>query len=264
MALAWTLDKIGPLCRSAEDCGLVLETISGSDSSDPLAGGKTFYYAPQFARDFKDLRAGFAAVDFEEWADPAARPDFAKALDTLRSLGLQMKETKLPDFPYGPLISTVIAAEEGAVFEQLIQSGKVDELADQKQIAGLKAAIGVPAKDYLKAMRIRNLLQEAFRELFYDVDVLVTPSRLGPAPKITQSLDAPSDRPTPATPGLTALVPAGNLAGLPALSLPCGFAGGMPIGVQLVGRAFSENMLLAIGKAFQGRTDWHKRRPPVS
>jgi len=139
----------------------------------------------------------------------------------------------------------------------------VDQLADQKQIAGLKAGLEIPAKDYLKAMRIRSLIQEAFRDLFAITDVLVSPARMTPAPKITQPLDRPlSDRPVPANPGLTALIPAGNLAGLPALSLPCGFADGMPMAMQLVGPPFSENVLLSIGKRFQEHTDWHKRRPP--
>jgi len=265
MALSWTLDKIGPMCHSAEDCGLVLHEIAGADSEDPGSAGKSFYYAPEFARDLKELSVGFAAVDFDEWADPAARPDFAKALATIRSLGVQVTETKLPDFPYGPVISAVISSEASTIFEPFIQSGKVNELADAKQIAGLKAGLEIPAKDYLKAMRIRSLIQQAFRELFGDIDVLLAPSRLSPAPKITQPLDRlGSDRTPPAAHGLTALIPAGNLAGLPALSLPCGFADGMPIAIQLVGRPFSENTLLSIGKAFQERTDWHKRRPPVS
>ena len=126
---------------------------------------------------------GYAPVDFAEWADPAARADFAKALETMRSLGVQLIETKLPEFPYGPVISTIISSEALSVFEPLIQSGKVDELADQKQIAGLKAGLEIPAKDYLKAMRIRSLMQEAFRDLFALTDVLLAPSRLGPATK---------------------------------------------------------------------------------
>ena len=264
MALSWTLDKIGPMCRSAEDCGLVLHEIAGADPEDPASAGKSYYYAPQFARDLKELRVGFATVDFDEWAEPSARPDFAKALATIRSLGVQVTEAKLPEFPYGPIIGTIVSAEGSAIFEPLIQSGKVNDLADQKQIAGLKAGLEIPAKDYLKAMRIRSLIQTAFRDLFADIDVLLAPSRLGPANKITQPLDRPaSDRPLPKDRGLTALIPAGNLAGLPALSLPCGFADGMPIGIQLVGRPYSENTLLSIGKAFQERTDWHKRRPPI-
>src|SRR5579863_5783489 len=104
MALSWTLDKIGPLAHSAEDCGLVLQTIAGADGDDPASAGKSFYYAPQFARDLKEVKVGFAPIDFAEWADPAARPDFAKAIETVRSVGVQLVETRLPEFPYGPVI----------------------------------------------------------------------------------------------------------------------------------------------------------------
>jgi aspartyl-tRNA(Asn)/glutamyl-tRNA(Gln) amidotransferase subunit A len=265
MALSWTLDKIGPLCRSADDCGTVLQAIAGADDGDPASAGKSFHYAPQFARDLKEVKAGFAPIDFEEWAEPSARADFAKALDTIRSLGVETASVKLPDYPYGPVISTIISAEAASIFEKLISSGNVDQLADARQIAGLKAGLEIPAKDYLKAMRIRSLIQDSFRDLFADVDVLVTPARLGPAPKITQPLDRPlyPDRPRPTQRGLTQLIPAGNLAGLPALSLPCGFADGMPIAISLVGRPFSENLLLTIGREFQKKTDWHLRRPAL-
>jgi aspartyl-tRNA(Asn)/glutamyl-tRNA(Gln) amidotransferase subunit A len=265
MALSWTLDKIGPICRSAEDCGLVLEAIAGAEYEEAASAHKSFYYTPQFARDLKDVRVGFAPVDFSEGVDPAARADYAKALEIIRSLGVQVTEAKMPEFPYGAVIGTIISSEGSAIFEPLIKSGKVDQLADQHQIAGLKAGLEIPANEYLKAMRIRALIQEAFHDVLSTVDVLIAPTRFDPAPKITQPLDRRgNDRPTPATPGLTALIPAGNLAGLPALSLPCGFANGMPMGLQLVGSPFSENMLLAIGRTFQERSDWHKRRPPVA
>ncbi len=264
MALSWTLDKIGPMCRSAEDCGLVLREIAGADGRDPGSAGKSFYYAPQFSRDLKYVRVGFAPADFDDAAEPSARPGFTKALETIRSLGVQVAEVKLPEFPYGPIISTIISSEAASIFEPLIRSGKVDELIDPKQIAGLKAGLEIPATDYLKAMRIRSLIQSAFSDLLDNIDVLLAPSRFGPAPKINQPLDRPAtDRPIPKAPGLTALIPAGNLAGLPALSLPCGFADGMPIAIQLVGRPFTENTLLAIGRDFQSRTDWHRRRPPA-
>jgi aspartyl-tRNA(Asn)/glutamyl-tRNA(Gln) amidotransferase subunit A len=262
MALSWTLDKIGPICRTAEDCGLVLETIAGGDGDDPGSAHKSFYYTPQFARDFKDVRVGFSPVDFNEGVDEAARPDYAKALDTIRSLGVQVTETKLPEFPYGAVIGTIISSEGSAVFEPLIKSGQVDQLADPHQIAGLKAGLEITAKDYLKAMRVRALMREAFRDLLSTIDVLIAPTRFGPAPKISEPLGGrASGRPAG---GLGQLIPAGNLAGLPALSIPCGFANGMPMGLQLVGSPFSENMLLAIGKGFQDRTDFHKRRPPVT
>lgn len=264
MALSWTMDKIGPMCRSAEDCGLVLRVISGGDSRDPGSAGKSFYYAPQFAPALKDLRVGFAPSDFEEWAEPDARPDFAKALETLRALGLQMKETVLPDFPYAAVAGLIIDAEGSTVFEPLIQSGRVEELADQKQIAGLKAGLEISAKDYLRAMRIRRLIQQELRKLFIHFDVLLAPATRGPAPNITEPLDRRgAGLPQPRSRGLSELGAAGNLAGLPALCLPCGFAGGLPIALQLVGRPFTENTLLAIGRHFQQRTSFHLRRPSI-
>lgn len=264
MALSWTLDKIGPLARSAEDCAIVLQAISGGDSNDPGSAGKGFFHAPQFARPMKEITIGFAPVDFAEWAEPEARPALQKAFEDIKALGVKVKETRLPEFPYGPMVSTIIGAEAASIFEELITSGKVDTLADARQIAGLKAAIDIPAKDYLKAMRVRSLVQDAFRQLFVDVDVLVTPSRFGVAGKVSDPLDrGGSNRPRPKDLGMSGAIAAGNLAGLPALSLPCGFAGELPVGIQLIGRPFTEGMLIAMGREYQSRTDWHKRRPPV-
>jgi aspartyl-tRNA(Asn)/glutamyl-tRNA(Gln) amidotransferase subunit A len=262
MALSWTMDKIGPFCRSAEDCGLVLHEIAGGDAKDPGSAGKSFYYTPQYARKLGELKVGFAPADLD-WAEPAARPAFEAAMQVIRETGVQMQEAALPDFPYGPVVSTVIGCEAASIFESLITSGKVDQLADAKQIEGLKAGLEIPAKDYLKAMRIRSLMKAKFRELFGNIDILVAPARYGIATKVSEPLDAPSNRSRPSLNGLSALIPAGNLAGLPALSIPCGFADGMPVALQLVGPAFSENSLLALGCEFQRRTDWHKRRPPA-
>lgn len=265
MALSWTMDKIGPICRSAEDCGHVLRVISGGDSNDPGSAGKSFFYAPQYARKLSDLRVGFAPVDFAEWAEPAARPAFQAALEVVRGLGVKTVEIALPDLPYSLAAGTIISAEGAAVFEPLIKSGQVDQLADQHQIAGLKAGLDIAAKDYLKAMRIRSLIREAMRKIFIDVDVLVSPSVFGPASKISDPLNREfRPKPEPKDRGLRDLGAAGNLAGLPALSLPCGFTSEkLPVSIQLVGRSFSENNLLALGVEFQKRTDWHRRRPPV-
>ena len=265
MALSWTMDKLGPICRTAEDCGLVLEVLAGADSKDPGSAHKSFYFTPQYYRQPKDLRIGYAPVDFAERPQASARPAFEQALAIIREIGAQLIETRLPDFPYGALTGTIISTEGSAVFEPLIASGKVDELADAKQIAGLKAGLEILAKDYLKAMRIRRLAQEKIRSLFIDVDVLAAPCRLGPAPKVTEPLDRgrSPEQASPKDQGLSALIPAGNLAGIPALSLPCGFADGLPVAIQIVGPAFSENVLLALGKEFQKRTDWHQKRPPV-
>jgi aspartyl-tRNA(Asn)/glutamyl-tRNA(Gln) amidotransferase subunit A len=261
MALSWTLDKIGPMARSAEDCGIILDAIAGADSNDPGSAGKGFYYAPQFQRPVAEYTVGYAPVDWAEGADPNTRAAFAEALGVVKSLGVKLKEVELPDFPYGPLVSTILQAEAGSIFEELISSGRVNELADEKQIAGLKACVDLPALDYLRAMRIRRTLLASFGDFFAGVDMIVAPTRLGIANPIEQALDAPVTRQMPAQRGLRGHIPAGNLAGLPALTLPCGFADGMPIGLSLMGRPYSENTLLVAGQAFQQRTNWHKRRP---
>lgn len=270
MALSWTLDKLGPMCRSVEDCGLVLQVISGKDGDDPGSAGKSYYYAPQFTRKFSDLRVGFAPSDWDSLPSPEARAPLQAALDAFKTMGLQWKEVELPAFPYGPVLSMVLGGEAASVFEELITSGKVDELADKTQIAGLKSYLDISARDYLRAMRVRTLIQAEIRKMFYDVDVLITPtrstaasganeplrSRAGAAPALTAPRSG-SPR------GLREHVPAMNLAGYPALTMPCGFAGALPLGITLLTRPFNENTLIALGLAYQSNTDWHKRHPKV-
>jgi aspartyl-tRNA(Asn)/glutamyl-tRNA(Gln) amidotransferase subunit A len=265
MPLSWTMDKIGPLARTAEDCGLVLQAIAGKDPLDASSSGKSFYYVPQFARKLSDLKVGFAPVDFSDRPEASLRPVLTQAFETVKSLGLQMVETKLPKFPYGEMAGAIIGAEGASVFEPLIVSGQVDQLADPEQAAGLKARLEMPAKDYLKAMRIRGLMQREFHKLFADVDLLLAPARYSVAPPVSRPLDfTPANAAREvADPGMSSLIPAGNLAGLPALSLPCGFADGLPVAIQLVANPFSENTLLAVGRAFQERTDFHRQHPKV-
>lgn len=252
MPLSWTLDKIGPICRTAEDCGLVLHVIAGSDSADPGSAGKGFYYAPEFAKKPAEMKVGFVAADTER-ADPDTRPVLEAAMKVLRDTGANLVEVKLPDYPWGAIINTIIGAEAASVFEPLITSGQVDQLADPSQIEGLKASLAITATQYLKAMRIRTLIKKSFRELFDKVDLLVAPARYAVAPKVSEPLNG----------GGPDLIPAANLAGLPGISFPCGFASGLPVGLQLVGAPFRENSLLILAAEFQNRTDWHKRRPPA-
>jgi aspartyl-tRNA(Asn)/glutamyl-tRNA(Gln) amidotransferase subunit A len=264
MALSWTLDKLGPFAHTAEECGFILQAIAGKDGRDPGSASKSFYYTPQYSRPVKELKIGYAPVDFADAAEAATRPAFAEAIGVLKSLGAQIVEAKLPDFPYAAVLSTILAGEMGSIFEPLISNGKVDQLADKPQIAGLKASLELPAKDYLKAMRIRRLIQEEVSKLFAQYDVLLAPGRANIATKIDQRIDqAPPGMPAPPTdPGFRGIIQMGNLAGLPALVVPCGMAQNMPVAIQLVGVPFSENLLLAVGREFQAKTDWHKKRPP--
>ena len=267
MALSWTCDKIGLLARSAEDCGIALQHIAGGDSEDPGSAQKGFYYSPQFQRRFADLKVGYNPIDFEQWPEEAMRPGYAKALNLVKSLGAEMVEMKIPDLPYGMLIGTVIDAEGASIFETLIRSSRVDELADRTQIDGLKASLNYNALDYLKAMRVRSQVQSAFRNIFSNVDVLLAPSLFNLPEHVNQSFEEQEKQrpPKPTEKGVGAdLVPASNLAGLPGLSIPCGFANGLPMGLQFVGPPFSENTLLAFGRQFQALTDFHRQRPPIT
>jgi aspartyl-tRNA(Asn)/glutamyl-tRNA(Gln) amidotransferase subunit A len=264
MPLSWTMDKIGPICHSADDCGIVLQAIAGKDDNDPGTAAKSFYYAPQFAKELKLIRVGFSPADFDGSLDPSVRPVFQAALEAIKGMGVSMTEIKLGTLPYGEVTGTVMTAEGSSVFEELIESGKVDDLADKKQIAGLRAGLEIGARDYLKAMRIRRLIQQEFRAMLTGIDVILAPARYAIASKINEPLDGstppPPGSPTRA-PGMRSLIDASNLAGLPALTLPCGFAEGMPLAIQLVSRPFSENTILSIGLEYQKRTDWHTRRP---
>jgi Asp-tRNA(Asn)/Glu-tRNA(Gln) amidotransferase A subunit family amidase len=270
MALAWTMDKLGPMCRTAEDCGIVLEAMAGPDPRDPGSAGRRFRME-RGRRPLRALRVGYAIEDFET-ADPTIRGTLRQALDTLKSLGVRMSRTVLPALPIDSVARTVIRVEGSAAFEELVRSGRAALLADQRQAIGLRAGLQISGVDYIRAMRIRRLLQDEFAKLFRRVDVILAPARPRPAHRIDEPIDAewrPVGRKRRGPGGITvvagnaALTPAGNLAGLPGLGVPCGFSTkGLPIAIQLVGRPFEESTLIALGRAYQDVTDWHRRVPP--
>jgi len=263
MALSWTLDKLGVLARCADDCGLVLRAIAGKDDQDTGSAGRGFHYSPHYYQRVSDLKVGFAEIDFAEWPDEPLRPAFQNALAVFKSIKTNIVETMLPDFPYEPVIGTIIDSEAASIFEQFIKSGQVNQLADASQIAGLKAALNFSAVDYLKAMRIRSQIQTAFRQLFVGVDVLIAPTHFSPPDRA----DQPFDENEPKRPDRRGvgkeLVQASNLCGCPAITIPCGFVNGLPIAMQIVGPPFSENRIIALAHEFQNRTNFHKQHPPV-
>jgi Asp-tRNA(Asn)/Glu-tRNA(Gln) amidotransferase A subunit family amidase len=262
MTLSWTLDKIGVLARSAEDCGLVLREIAGRDDADPASARKSFYYTANYYRSVRDLKVGYAEIDFAEWPDEVLRPTYANTLAAVKSIGSQMIGMQLPDFPYDAVIGAIIDSEAASVFEQFIRSGRVDQLADQSQIDGLKAALTYSAVDYLKAMRVRTQIQAAFRQVFAQVDLLIAPTHFSPPDRSDRSFDENEPKRPPQKGIGAGLVQAGNLCGLPAMSIPCGFADGLPTGLHIVAPVFQENLMISFAKEFQNRTDFHKRRPP--
>jgi Asp-tRNA(Asn)/Glu-tRNA(Gln) amidotransferase A subunit family amidase len=269
MALSWTLDKLGPMARTADDCALVLEAIGGPDADDRTTSGRRFRaLTPAAARAaVKKARVGFAEEDIADHPSAEAKAALEKGIAEFRRIVPRFSRQTLPAMPFGPMVQTVYGAEGAEIFAELIEGPRFEELVDARQKSGLRAALDVKARDYLHAMRLRTRLREAFSGIFKEVDVMLTAGRTITATKITQPLDSP---PTaggavaqPAKrPGNTGLIPAGNLAGLPAIFFPCGFGtDGLPVGLQLVGPPFSEPLLVALASAYQRETAHHLKRP---
>lgn len=252
-----TLDTIGIFAHTAEDCGHVLQAIAGGDEEDPGSAGRSFYYTPQYARRLPDLKFGYAPAD-EGALDADARPVYAAAMSAIRASGMQSAEVRLPEFEWAGVLNTIDAAECSSAFEALIAGEKFSQLADPAQIDGLKRGLAIPAKDYLRAMQGRRRAKRLITELFDQVDLIVAPARYETAQKLSQPVEAP---PASAMTGMRLLTTAATLTGLPALVLPCGFVGGLPMALQIVGPPFSENTLLAVGRDFASRTEWHRRHP---
>jgi aspartyl-tRNA(Asn)/glutamyl-tRNA(Gln) amidotransferase subunit A len=277
MALSWTLDKIGPMARSAADCAVVLEAIGGPDPKDPTTASKRFRrLAPEAAADaLRDVRIGYGGEEIEHAASPEARDALLRGISEMRRLFPRFVEGRLPeDIPYGPMVVTVYAAEGATIFAELMEDdpARFDLMPDEKQKAGLRAALEIKARDYLQALRLRSVLATRMRELFQSCDLILSAGRNVTATPIGQALDGPAPSAPAATdaeapkrrPGNIGLIPAGNLAGLPAIFFPCGLGtDGLPVGLQLVGPAFSEPLLIAVAEAYQRETAHHLERPPL-
>jgi aspartyl-tRNA(Asn)/glutamyl-tRNA(Gln) amidotransferase subunit A len=267
MALCWTLDKLGPLARSADDCGLVLSAIAGHDPRDPTTG-ESFRYRETPARRGRPGRR--FRVGVLRHATAGAAPDvearFREALSALRDVADLEEDVPFPDLPYREAVGTIVDAEGAAALRDLIESGKVKQLRDAADRVGGYAMMMTRAVDYLDAMRSRVAMRAELDQLLSRYDALVAPTRAGLAPPIGRDLDAPvpgAKPPAPDAPRPPATIPAGNLAGLPAVALPMGFGRDrLPTSLQLLGRAFSEETLLALAVAYQEMTDWHRQRPP--
>jgi len=269
MALSWTLDKIGPMARSADDASQVLEVIAGPDKKDGTTSSKRFrpLDARRAALQIGDLRVAYAEEDIADHASDAAKAALESGIGELRRLAPNFSRATLPtDLPYGPMVGTVYGAEGATIFAELIEGERFEELVDARQKAGLRAALEIRARDYLQAMRLRVRLSQAFDEIFQGADVILSAGRTITATPLTQPLDIPpstaSNPPPSRRPGNIGLIAAGNLAGLPAVFFPCGLGtDGLPVGLQVVGRAFSEPLLIALVSAYQRETDHHTKRP---
>lgn len=266
--LAWSLDHAGPMTRTVADAALVLQAIAGHDPHDPTTTHDAVPdYSPALSGDVRGGRIGVPSRFFTDGLSADAERLYRAALDTLRGLGATLVEVDVPHAPYATNAGWIVAMAEAAAFHER-RLAESPELFDPVVRERLDAARFYTATDYIKAQRVRSLLMHEMATVFSMCDVMAVPGG-GPA----TPLESPADAATDVKPGATTsrfrggTTFLGNMTGLPALVLPCGFTPGppaLPIGLQLYGRAFDELALFRVGHAYEQATDWHTRRPPLA
>jgi aspartyl-tRNA(Asn)/glutamyl-tRNA(Gln) amidotransferase subunit A len=253
MALCWTLDKLGPLTRSARDAEMVLRILAGADPADPTAVDRPF---PAPAR-----RPRIAVLkNATKFCQPAVARNFNASLKVLATFCEVTPGVALPDLPYGAAVQTIVNAEGAAAFRDLIESGKSRLLQQRDDRTGGYVAYATLAVDYIDAMRQRTKMVRALHEAFGAYDAVVSPT----LPTVTYPIGKPFDQTYTSSNDAISLIAPGNLAGLPALALPNGFGeNGLPTNIAFLGTPFNESRLTAIGKRYQQRTGFHLRRPAL-
>lgn len=238
MALSWSMDKIGPMCRSVEDCALVFNAIYGPDGHDPTVVAAPFRYAPLST--LKGTKIGYLKKAFDE--DRPTKASDQATLETLRKLGAELVPFELPDIPVGRM-NLILSAEAAAAFDELTRSGKDDQLVRQVRSAwpnSFRSARFIPAVEYIQANRIRTKLINEMAKTMQGFDVYVTPTFGNANLALT------------------------NLTGHPCVALPNGFTSkGLPTSITFLGQLFDEGRLLAVAKMYQDATDFHKKHPSL-
>lgn len=257
MALSWTMDKLGPLGLTAEDCGVVLGAIAGADPGDPTTLRDRFQFTSRSAGK-RRYRIGVLQGTLDK-TQPEVRRNFQESVAVLSEFADIEGDLVLPEFPYEAMAGTIIDAEGASAFEPLFQSGRITELtAPEDRIGGYSGQV-LLAKDYLRALRLRRRAGAALDRLLSGVDAIAAPT----LPTVAWPIDAPFDKVYPDYPGGTSIGAAANLAGVPGLFMMNGVGeGGLPTSLQLTGRAGSEAGVLAIGLRYQRLTEHHRRHPP--
>ncbi len=262
MALAYSMDKIGPMARSVEDCTRIFAAIAGHDplDRDTLPIDKAaFTYSPSADLKGRLLKVGWLS---NAWTQKDYDVSVAKAIDVARRV-LQkrfpgMREVALPTGPWEDTANVIMQSEVASAFSSLIDSGHVSELTDPLGRIGGYVNQTVSGADYTTALRVREILQQNMRNLFDSYDILVTASQPVPATPLSLNLFTGLSFPDP-------LGGIGNLCGLPALSVPCGFTDKhLPVGLQFVARAGDDAAVLQTGRNFQQATDWHRKHPSIA
>ena len=232
------MDKIGPICRTAEDCALVFNAIYGPDGKDQTLYDVPFNFDPKI--DLRKLRIGYLKMEFDSAKANKANND--SVLNVLGRLGANLVPIELPKYPTGDL-SLILSAEAAAAFDDLTRSGRDDLLVRQIKNAwpnAFRTARFIPAVEYIQANRVRYMVIQDMQKLMEGIDLYVAPSFGGDNLLLT------------------------NLTGHPCVVLPNGFSKeGTPTSVSFIGQLFGEAKLLAVAKMYQEATDFHLKHPKL-
>lgn len=250
MACAWTMDRIGPICRSAEDCALVLSAIAGKDERDPSTLSGKLRFSDAGAKP----RIGLVKETFADAKAEACEKAYQSAIEQFKKLGYEFVDVKFPDLPYGQAGEIIIDCECASAHENFIRGPRFNEMADHNQIGNLAAALTVPAVDYLWALKVRQEAQTA-NEVWEKCDCIFTPTFYHQAPPIAKNLADPANNWGGGDDG-----PA-HILGWPTMAFPFGFEAGNPIGAQILGPAGGEATCFRVARDFQRATDFHLLKP---
>jgi len=258
MALSYSMDKIGPMARSADDCALVLHAIAGHDPADrhSLPEAAAAFGEARSPKPEAPLRIGWLTNAWKE-VDRDVQSVTNAALDVLRRAGASVADAQLPEGPWEAAAGVTISVEGASAYENLIESGAVAQLVDPLGKVGGYVNMTVPGADYARAQRIRTILQRKIDELFEHFDVIAAASLPIVATTMETNLETDLSFADP-------LGGVGNFCGLPAISVPSGFTPkGLPAGIQFIGRALDDAKVVAAARLFQQHSQWHRKHPLV-
>jgi aspartyl-tRNA(Asn)/glutamyl-tRNA(Gln) amidotransferase subunit A len=233
----------------------VLEAIAGADPLDPTTTNRSYSYAADPTE--KRWRLGVLKGVTAD-VDEAVRSNFAQTLQVLAQVA-SIGEVELPDLPYEAITRTILFAEAASAFEEFMESGQAAELTAPEDHYGPYVRTAVLAKDYIRALRLRGIIAKQMDTVLAGFDALVGPARAIPPTPLDQEFRSAAGG-SMATDIMGAV---GNSLGLPAIAVPNGFSDkGLPTGVQFMGRAYDENVILSVARTYQSLTAWHLRHPP--
>lgn len=267
MTLSWTRDRIGPICRTAEDCAVVFRAIAKTDERDLSVIDLPFNW--DAGLDSGRLRVGYLEPAFNEDDRPDDwRQNDHEALDQLRALGIRLEPFQLPDLPTD-VASAGSGAESAAFFDAFLRSGRDALLTRQRRANGFRRSRLIPAVEFLQSQRVRTMVMRQFAEVVSGFDVYVAPY-MHPRPSANESEPGaetrePAPPPPPPPPGgIRAHFSVANLCGYPAVSVPHGFTTkGTPTGITFMGRLYAETEVLAVAKAYQDAAGWTEMHPAL-